>query len=133
MTRTMMAAALALALPVSSLLVACGGGEDTADRTALEREALERDLDLALQPDTTPEVALSDVPLAGGTGAPTVAPVPGQPQTPAPAPAPQRAAPRESAPSRSADAPSRPAEPSGPRYVTRTVSSGTSMTVRFDN
>jgi hypothetical protein len=131
MTRTMMAAALALALPVSSLLVACGGGEDTADRTALEREALERDLDLALQPDTTPEVALSDVPRAGGTGAPAVAPVPGQPQTPASAPAPQRAAPRESAPATSA--PSRPAEPSGPRYVTRTVSSGTSMTVRFDN
>lgn len=130
--RRTMAAALVLALPVSSLLVACGGGEDTADRTALERQALERDLDLALQPDTTPEVALSDVPLAGGAGAPSVAPAPGQPQTPAPAPAPQ-AAPRPSAPGRAADAPSRPAQPAGPRYVTRTVSSGTTMTVRFDN
>jgi hypothetical protein len=130
MTRTMMAAALALALPVSSLLVACGGGEDTADRTALEREALERDLDLALQPDTTPEVALSDVPLVGGTGAPAVAPAAGQPRTPAPAPAPTPAA-RQ--PSRSAPAPSRPAEPAGPRYVTRTAPSGTTFTVSFND
>ena len=124
MTRRNLALAFALALPVSSLLVACGGGEDTTDRAALERQALERDLDLALKPDTTPEVALTDVALAGGTGAPTVAPAPGQPQTPAPAP--QRAAPRESAPSR-------PAEPAGPSYVTRTAPSGTTFTVRFDN
>ncbi|HEX5868925.1 MAG TPA: hypothetical protein VFY65_00845, partial [Longimicrobium sp.] len=108
MMRRKMVLAFALALPVSSGLVACGDGEDTAtDRAALERQALERDLDLALKPDTTPEVALTDVALAGGTGAPAVAPAPGQPQTPAPVPAPQRAAPRESAPSR-------PAEPAGP-------------------
>lgn len=121
MTRRNLALAFALALPVSSLLVACGGGEDTADRAALERQALERDLDLALKPDTTPEVALTDVALAGAAGAPSVAPAPGQPQ--APAPAPQRAAPRESAPS----------APSGPSYVTRTAPSGTTFTVRFDN
>jgi hypothetical protein len=54
MTRKTLFAAFVLALPVSSLLVACGDGGDTADRAALEREALERDLDLALQPDTTP-------------------------------------------------------------------------------
>ncbi|HEX2081579.1 MAG TPA: hypothetical protein VHG08_28000, partial [Longimicrobium sp.] len=95
MMRKSLAAALALALPLSSLLVACGGGGDSADRAALERQALERDLDLALQPDTTPEVAFSDAPLVGGTGAPAAAPAAGQPQTPAPAPAPQRAAPRE--------------------------------------
>jgi hypothetical protein len=41
--------------------------------------------------------------------------------------------PRAAAPARSEPAPSRPAEPAGPRYVTRTVSSGTSFTVRFDN
>ncbi|HEU4883153.1 MAG TPA: hypothetical protein VFT45_12925, partial [Longimicrobium sp.] len=81
MTRRNLALAFALALPVSSLLVACGGGEDTTDRAALERQALERDLDLALKPDTTPEVALTDVALAGGTGTPTVAPAPGQPRT----------------------------------------------------
>ncbi|MBW3572804.1 MAG: hypothetical protein KY467_17040, partial [Gemmatimonadetes bacterium] len=74
MTRRTLALALALALPVSSLLVACGGGEDSGDRAALERQALERDLDLALQPDTTPEVALTAFALAGGTEAPTVAP-----------------------------------------------------------
>lgn len=122
MTRRNLALALALALPVSSLLVACGGGEDTTDRAALERTALERDLDLALKPDTTPEVALTDVALAGGTGAPGVAPAPGQPQTPAP----QRAAPKPSAPSA-------PAAPSGPSYVTRTAPSGTTFTVSFDN
>jgi hypothetical protein len=130
MTRKTMALALALALPVSSILVACGGDEDTADRAALERKALERDLDLALQPDTTPEVALSDAPLVGGTGAPAVAPAAGQPQTPAPAP---RQAARPSAPSPAASAPSRPAEPAGPRYVSRTAPGGTSFTVRFDN
>ncbi|HYR11413.1 MAG TPA: hypothetical protein VEQ60_26765, partial [Longimicrobium sp.] len=118
MMRRNLALALALALPVSSLLVACGSDEDTTDRAALERQALERDLDLALKPDTTPEVALTDVALAGATGAPRVAPAAGEPQTPAPAPAPQRAAPRESAPSR-------PAEPAGPSYVTRTAPSGT--------
>jgi hypothetical protein len=121
MMRRNLALALALALPVSSLLVACGGGEDTTDRAALERTALERDLDLALKPDTTPEVALTDVALAGGTGAPSVAPAPGQPQTPAPAPAPQRAA------------PSAPAVPTSPSYVTRTAPGGTTFTVSFDN
>jgi hypothetical protein len=126
MTRRNLALAFALALPVSSLLVACGRDEDTTDRAALERTALERDLDLALKPDTTPEVALTDVALAGQAGAPSVAPAPGQPQTPAPAPAPQRAAPRESAPSR-------PAEPARPSYVSRTAPGGTSFTVRFDN
>ena len=131
MTRRMKVLALALALPVSSQLVACGGGEDTADRAALERTALERDLDLALKPDTTPEVALTDAPLVGGTGAPSVAPAPGQPQTPAPAPA---AAPKQSASSRpAASAPSRPSEPAGPRYVSRTAPGGTTFTVRFDN
>jgi hypothetical protein len=127
MTRKTLVAALALTLPLSSLLVACGDSGDTPDRAALEREALERDLDLALQPDTTPEVALRDVALLDSTSG--AAPVTGQPQTPAPAPR----APQAAAPSRPSPAPSRPAEPSGPRYVTRTVSSGTNFTVRFDN
>ena len=128
MTRKTLFAALVVALPVSSLLVACGGDGDTPDRAALEREALERDLDLALQPDSTPEVALRDVALIDSTAGAT-APAAAQPQTAAPAPAPR--APQAAAPSR--PAPSRPAEPAGPRYVTRTVSSGTSFTVRFDN
>jgi hypothetical protein len=129
MTRKTLVAAFALALPLSSVLVACGDKGDTADRTALEREALERDLDLALQPDTTPEVALSDVALLDSTAGVAPAPAPGQPQAPAPAPAQRQ--PAASASSR--PAPSRPAEPAGPRYVTRTVSSGTNLTVRFDN
>ena len=53
MTRKTLAAALALALPLSSLLVACGQGEDTSERAVLERRALERDLSLAaITPDT---------------------------------------------------------------------------------
>lgn len=126
MTRKTLVAAFALALPLSSLLVACGDGGDT-DRAALERAALERDLDLALQPDSTREVALRDVALADSSAG-TVAPAPGQP--PAPAPAPAAAQPPAAAPSR--PAPSRPAEPAGPRYVTRTVSGGTNVTVRFN-
>lgn len=127
MTRKTVFAALVLALPVSSLLVACGGGGDTPDRAALEREALERDLDLALQPDTTAEVALRDAALVDSATLAAPAPVTPQPQAPL-APAPQAAAPARTTPR-----PSRPAEPAGPRYVTRTVSSGTSFTVRFDN
>jgi hypothetical protein len=131
MTRKTLVAALALTLPLSSLLVACGDSGDTPDRAALEREALERDLDLALKPDTTPEVALRDAALLDSTAGAAPAPAAAQPQTPAPAPTPR--APQAAAPSRPAPAPSRPAQPSGPRYVTRTVSSGTSFTVRFDN
>lgn len=127
MTRKTLVAALFLALPVSSLLVACGDGGDTPDRAALEREALERDLDLALRPDTTAEVALRDAALVDSAALAAPAPVTPQPQAP-PVPAPQAAAPARSEPK-----PSRPAQPAGPRYVTRTVSSGTSFTVRFDN
>lgn len=127
MTRKTLFAALVLALPVSSFLVACGDGGDTPDRAALEREALERDLDLALQPDTTAEVALRDAALVDSAALAAPAPVTPRPQAP-PAPAPQAAAPARAEPK-----PSRPAEPAGPRYVTRTVSSGTSFTVRFDN
>lgn len=126
MTRKTLIATLLVALPVSSLLVACGDGGDTADRSALEREALERDLDLALKPDTTPEVALRDVALVDSMAGMTPAPVTEQLKAPTPR-APQ------AAPSRPAPAPSRPSEPAGPRYVTRTVGSGTSFTVRFDN
>jgi hypothetical protein len=127
MTRKTLAAALVLTLPLSSFVAACGDGGDTSDRAALERAALERDLDLALQPDSTREVALRDVALVD-SAAGTAAPAPGQPQAPAPAPA--AAQPQAAAPSR--PAPSRPAEPAGPRYVTRTAGSGTSFTVRFN-
>lgn len=128
MTRKTLVAALALALPVSSLLVACGGEGDTRDRAALERAALERDLDLALQPDTgAAEVALRDAALVDSATAAAPAPALALPQAPDPAPR----APQAAAPSR--PAPSRPAEPAGPRYVTRTVSGGTNLTVRFDN
>lgn len=122
------AAALVLALPMSTILVGCGGDEDS-DRQALEREALERELELALQPDTTIEPELSDVPIAATTAEPDA------PRTsPAPTrqPQPQRRAstpdPRPSAP-----APRQAQEPSQPRVTTSPVPAGTTFAVRMND
>ena len=133
MTRKTLAALLVAALPVSSLLVACGGGEDTSERAVLERRALERDLSLAITPDTTIEVLGTDGPPVDSLAAPQVASAapPAAAPRPSPerqpAPAAQRAQPRE-----------RPSEsrgesrPSGPSYVTRTAPAGSTFAVRFD-
>jgi hypothetical protein len=124
MTRRTLAATLALALPLSSLMVACDRGEDTPGRAALERDALQRDLDLALRPDTTPEVALADVALVDTASLEAPAPAPEAPAAaPAPAPARQSAA---------RPAPARSAQPAGPSYVSRTIPSGSALAVRFD-
>jgi hypothetical protein len=53
MRKSNLAAALLLAIPMSTFLVGCGAERDTDLRGALDREALERELDLALLPDTT--------------------------------------------------------------------------------
>jgi hypothetical protein len=127
MTRATMAAALLVALPVSSLLVGCADRGDSGDRLALDRQALERDLDLVLKPDTTAEVALVDLPLP-------------EPETEAPTPAPEAAPPqavrqplpRPQAPRAAAPAPARPAEPQGPRYVTRSVPGGSTLSLRIN-
>ena len=63
MHRIRLTTGLLMAVSMSTFLVACGGDEDTLDRAALERESLERELELALQPDTTQQVELTDVPL----------------------------------------------------------------------
>jgi hypothetical protein len=114
---------LAVALPLSTFVAACGADRGTEDdRAALEREALERDLNLALQPDTTVEPELSDLPIEVV-----------EPETPPPAraaPAPTRPAPRPSQPPRAQQpAPSQPSQPapSQPRTVTIPVPSGTTM------
>lgn len=121
-------AALLLALPVSTILVACGGDEDTDRRAALEREALERELELALQPDTTVEPELSDVPLEQPEATPEA------PPQPAPSAAPRRSAPptRREQPRPSAPAPRPAPEPSRPRMVSMPVPSGTTLSLRVN-
>jgi hypothetical protein len=118
---------LAVALPLSTFVAACGADRGTDDRAALEREALERDLNLALQPDTTVEPELADIPME-----PPVAEAP----RPVPAPAaqaPARQAPRQQPapqPRAQTPAPAQPAplpRPAAPRTVTLPVPSGTTM------
>lgn len=128
------AAALLLALPASTFVAACDRGEDTS-RAALEREALERDLELALEADTTVQPELADVP----EEAPPAAEAPPAPeQEPAPAaPAPRRSTPRseprpELRRSEPAPEPYREPAPAGPRYVTRSAPAGTPFAVRID-
>jgi hypothetical protein len=118
---------LGVALPLSTFVAACGADQGTDDqRAALEREALERDLNLALQPDTTVEPEFSDVP------APVAeAPVAPAPVRAAPQPARQTTTPRPQ-PRQPAATPSQPAEPSGPRTVTLPVPAGTTLAVRLN-
>src|SRR5690606_25061711 len=70
-------------LPLSTFVVACDSGEDTDLRTALEREALERELDLALQPDTTSEPELADVAIEDVVPEPEPPPPPARATPPA--------------------------------------------------
>lgn len=125
-----------VALVLSPLVVACGGDEDTDTRAALERESLERDLDLALEADTALQPQLADVP---EEALPDEPPAPVALSTPAPRAETPRAAPRREtarpAPRASAPSPApaaEPSRPSGPRYVTRSVPSGTSFAVRIN-
>lgn len=140
MNKRTLAAALLLSLPVSSLLVACGGAdEDTsAARRTIENEALERDLKLALQPDAP---AASEEPIAD---VPAVAEEPGESPVPAFVPPPverreapavrRRETPRPAQPSRPEPEPEpiRPVEPAAPRFVTRTAGAGQSFSVSLD-
>jgi hypothetical protein len=128
MHRIRLTTGLLMAVSMSTFLVACGGDEDTLDRAALERESLERELELALQPDTTQQVALTDValevdePLTPPLSTPAPAPRSStQPRTPA-----QSTAPRQSAPSPA------PSQPSQPRVVSYPVPAGTTFGVRLD-
>jgi len=139
-----LAAACLLAVPASTLLVACDRrGEDTASRQRIEQRALEHDLDVALRPDTPARaVQLNDVPVPAEAAKPEVpafAPPPpaAEPERePPPPPALRRETrpppePRESAPER-APAAAAPAGPPAPVYVTRTAVAGQSFTVSFD-
>jgi hypothetical protein len=128
MKKLTLLAALLLALPVSTVVVACADKQDTNARAALEKEAMQKELDLALQPDTTLEPEFKDVPAP----APEPAAAPPRPSpTPAPRPATRvaRPAPRPSAPRPS---PTPAPEPSRPRVVTMSVPAGTSFSVSLN-
>jgi len=142
MTPRTLAAAALVALPLSTLLVACDRqGEDTSARQAVEQRALERDLDLALRPDSQPRLELRDVPASAETAAPeepavTPPPPTAQPQRETPPPArPRKPTPprREPAPAEPDPEPApAPVPPRGPEYSTRTAAAGQTFGVSFD-
>ena len=133
----------AVAIVVSTFLVACGGDAGTPDRGALERESLERELELALQPDTTVQLTLTDVPaqVEEEPNAPPVsAPAPAPPRirpsttpwtpTPRPTPAPSPP-PRQTTPPPPAPSPAPTPAPT-PRITSYSVPAGTTFGVRID-
>ncbi|HEY8468728.1 MAG TPA: glycine zipper 2TM domain-containing protein [Longimicrobiales bacterium] len=110
---------LAVFLPLAFAPAACGDGQD--ERAALEQEELDRELDLALQGDTTP-----------ATFADTAVNAPADPApAPAPAPPPRRATPRRS-PQPSRPAPVREDPAPRPRTETLSVPAGTTFAIRLD-
>lgn len=116
-------AALLLVLPLAILPVACGD-----DNQAAQEEELDRDLDLALQGDSS-SLVFEDT--AAGM-APTDEPVPPQP---APSTRPTTRSPaRTPSPSpRPRDVDNTPApRPSAPRTVTSTVPSGTTFAISLN-
>jgi hypothetical protein len=142
MRKLTLAAALLMALPVSTILAGCSREEDTSQRSALEREALERELELALQPDTTVEPDLTDEP-SDQPAAPLPAPAPlAAAPAPEPAPEPERTPPPppRMTPRRPRPAPEPLPEPVGepapepvrPRFVSVSVPAGTSMALRMN-
>lgn len=141
MTTRRLAAAVLLAVPASTLLVACGrAGEDTSSRQQIEQRALERDLDLALRPDTPAQpVQLADVatPAENAPVVPAFAPPPPAPEPEAAPPPPPvrkpeaRPRPQRPEPEPEPEAPA-PVVPSGPTYSTRTAVAGQTFTVSFD-
>lgn len=125
---------LMVLLPLSTFVVACDSGGDTDTRSALEREALERELDLALQPDTTAEPELLDVAIETPeieTPPPAATPPRATPPPRQTAP-PREAAPRPSAPPTPAPTPARAPEPVRPRTVTLSAPAGSTFAVRLN-
>ena len=130
MQKINLAAGLLAALSMSTFLVACGGEEDSQSRAALERESLERELELALQADTTQELTLSDVPVETAeepTALPIAAPEPAPRPRPSPTPPVRQAPPRQTAP-----APAPAPTPAEPRIVSHPVPAGTTFGVRLN-
>lgn len=114
---------LLLALPLALAPVACG--DDDADRSALEEEELDRELDLALQGDTL-ATTFEDTAAAEAEEEPeatqpqqTTSPRQQQPQQQTQRPQPQPQQPRPSTPQ--------------PRTVNMTVPTGTTFAIRMND
>jgi outer membrane lipoprotein SlyB len=128
MKKLSLVATLMVVLPLSTFVVACDSGEDTDARAALEKEALERELDLALQPDTTAEPELADVAIEQPEAAPAPpAAAPRQTTTPR-----QSSPPRQTAPRPSTPTPAPAPEPTRPRTVTLSAPAGSTFAVRLN-
>ena len=113
--------ALFLALPLAIAPAACGG--DDADRSALEQDELDRDLELALQGDSLPatfeDTAATDAPAPQPQAQRPAASPPRQTTQPRPSPTQPQTQPRPQAPQ--------------PRTVTQTVPTGTTFAVRMND
>ncbi|HUE76437.1 MAG TPA: glycine zipper 2TM domain-containing protein [Longimicrobiales bacterium] len=121
MERRMRILALVLAVPLAFATAACGGDDDL-DRSALEQDELDRELDLALQGDSLSTTFEDTADAETDTTAPTA---PRQPAATTPRqtqPSPQQP-PRQATP--------RPSTPQ-PRTVTRSVPTGTTFAIRMN-
>ncbi|MEX2572366.1 MAG: hypothetical protein WD737_13790 [Gemmatimonadota bacterium] len=130
MTRTALLGRALLGVFVSTIVVACAGEQDTDTRAALERESLERELELALQPDTTQELTFEDVAVETPEE-PARPPVTTRAPAPRPAPRPSPAAPQP-APRQETRAPVPAPAPVAPRVASYPVPAGTTFGVRLN-
>jgi hypothetical protein len=129
MKRFGMRTGLLAVLGVSTLVGACDRRGDTDDRAALEREAFERDLRLALEPDTTRQPEFTDV----ADEQPVAEPPAPQRTTPAPVQRQAQPAPRPTAPRQAAPAPAPvQQQPAAPRSVSLPVPAGTTLALRMN-
>jgi hypothetical protein len=124
---------LLLVLPLALAPVACGGDAD--DRTALREDELDRELDLALQGDTTPgmfqDTAIGVQPEPEPGPAPQ-AQQPRQPERqPAPAPQPRPQQPAQQ-PARAPQPDPTPQPAPAPRIAAQSVPMGTNMSLTLN-
>jgi hypothetical protein len=116
----------ALFLPLGGVLVACGDRAD--ERGALERDELDRELDLALGGDTVPATFQDTV--IGPAPAPAPAPEAQAPAVRPPQAQPVPQAPRQPPPAAQPEA--RATEPRQPRSTMHSVPTGTTFAVRLN-
>jgi hypothetical protein len=129
-----LAGATLLMLSMSTLVVACGDDADISDRAALERESLNRELEMALLTDSAQQPTLTDIPLdsvAPPVAPPVAAPAPApRPTSQNPPPA-QQTPPRPPATTATRPNPAPAPAPAAPRMVSYTVPAGTTFGVRL--
>ncbi len=131
MSRKIIPAALLILLPLAALPAACGKSQD--EKSALKSDELDRDLNLALQKDSTP-ATFEDTALTGTEAAPPPAATPPRPEPRPQPPVRREPAPRRTptpAPQTRSTAPT-PQPAPAPAPATASVGTGTSMAVLLD-